>query len=251
VKGKEGSVVSNAAKGFALAVSMLTILPFFRVHDFFRGINGYAVMSYPFVGALLGGILYGVYAVLQPYFPAEHLKIMIFFLWVLLTGALHLDGFADTADGLFVPKERAEAVMKDPHVGGMGMVFTGGFLLLKASALWHLEALWALPLVLLLARTNAVLAIYFYPYIRRTGMASLAKAELTRPQVILAGVVTVAAALLWSQGWLLLIGALAVLLPAGRFFVRRLGGFSGDIYGFLIEVTELVLLHLLLAGAVL
>jgi cobalamin 5'-phosphate synthase/cobalamin synthase len=249
VKGKEGSVIGNVFRGFALAVSMLTTLPFFRVHDFFRGINGYAVMSYPLVGALLGGILYGAYAVCAPYFPAEHLKIVLLFLWVLLTGALHLDGFADTVDGLFVPKEKAEAVMKDPHVGGMGMVFTGVFLLLKASALWHLDALWALPPVLLLARWNAVLAIGLYPYIRSAGMASLAKAELTRTQLAVAGLIALSAALLWPHGWLLLLGSLGTLLAVGHFFVRRLGGFSGDIYGFLIEVTELVLLHLLLAGA--
>jgi len=241
-------VIVNAAKGFALAVNMLTTLPFFRVHDFFRGINGYAVMAYPLVGALLGGILLGVYLLLQYWFPAEHLKILLLFCWVLLTGALHLDGFADTVDGLFVPKEKAEAVMKDPHVGGMGMVFTGAFLLLKASALWHLDALWALPLVLLLARFNAVLAIGFYPYIRSAGMASMAKAELTRAQLAVAGLTAAVAALFWPGGWLLLLGALAVLLAAGRFFVRRLGGFSGDIYGFVIEVTELLLLHLLLAG---
>jgi cobalamin 5'-phosphate synthase/cobalamin synthase len=235
--------------GFSLAVSMLTTLPFFRVHDFFKGINGYAVMFYPLVGALLGALLWGVYLLLLPAFPETHLKLLLLFLWVMLTGALHLDGFADTVDGLFVPKEKAEAVMKDPHVGGMGMIFTAAFLLLKASALWHLEALWALPAVLMLARYNAVLAIYFYPYIRESGMGSLAKAEFTRGR--LAGAtLTVASLLLFvPQGWALLAAAGIVLLITGAFFTRRLGGFSGDVYGFLVEVTEVALLNLLLIGA--
>jgi adenosylcobinamide-GDP ribazoletransferase len=235
--------------GFALAVSMLTTLPFFRVHDFFKGINGYAVMFYPLVGALLGGLLWGVYLLLLPAFPETHLKLLLVFLWVVLTGALHLDGFADTVDGLFVPKEKAEAVMKDPHVGGMGMIFTSAFLLLKASALWNLEALWALPAVLMLARYNAVLAIYFYPYIRENGMGSLARAEFSRARLAGATLTVPALLLFVPQGWALLAAALIVLLLTGAFFTRRLGGFSGDVYGFLIEATEVALLHVLLIGA--
>jgi adenosylcobinamide-GDP ribazoletransferase len=243
-----GSLFTRAALGFALAVSMLTILPFFRVHDFFKGINGYAVMFYPLVGALLGSLLWGIYLLGASYFPETHLRLILFFLWIVLTGALHLDGFADTVDGLFVPKERAEAVMKDPHVGGMGMIFTGAFLLLKASALWHLEALWALPLILMFSRFNAVLAIYFYPYIRPQGMSSLAKAEFTPVQLAAATFTVFAALLFVPQGGTLLAAALLVLLLTGAFFTRRLGGFSGDVYGFMIEVTEVVVLNLLLIG---
>lgn len=235
--------------GFALALSMLTTLPFFRVHDFFKGINGYAVMFYPLVGAMLGAILYGVYLLGVPYLPAEHLKIVLFFLWILLTGALHLDGFSDTVDGLFVPKEHAEAVMKDPNVGGMGMIFTGAFLILKASALWHLEAIWALPLVLMLSRYNAVLAIFFYPYIRNAGMSTLAKQEFTALQLWMATLMVALCVVLWPAGWLLLLGALITVWLCARFFIKRLGGFSGDVYGFTIEVTEVLLLHLLLIGA--
>jgi len=235
-------------KGFALAMNMLTILPFFKVHDFFRGINGYAVMSYPLVGALLGGILWLVYMLLAPYFPEAHLHIVLFALWVVLTGALHLDGFSDTVDGLFVPAERAEAVMKDPHVGGMGMIFTALFLLLKASSLWFLEAIWLLPLVLMLSRFNAVLAIYLFPYIRKEGMSTLAKAEFTQGQLIAASLIILSGVAL-SGSWLLLGFSLLTLLLVKAFFVRRLGGFSGDIYGFLIEITELLLLNVLLFKA--
>lgn len=235
-------------KGFALAMNMLTILPFFKVHDFFRGINGYAVMSYPLVGALLGGILWLAYMLLAPYFPEAHLHIVLFALWVVLTGALHLDGFSDTVDGLFVPADRAETVMKDPHVGGMGMIFTAVFLLLKASSLWFLESLWLLPLVLMLSRFNAVLAIYFFPYIRKAGMSTLAKEEFTRSQLVTVSLIVLATVAL-SGSWLLLLFSLLTLLLIKGFFVRRLGGFSGDIYGFTIEVTELLLLNILLLKA--
>ena len=91
--------------GFALAFSMLTTLPLFRVNEFYKGINGYAVMFYPLVGLILGLFLYGVALLLTDVVPQFHLAVLLLTLWVVLTGALHLDGFADTIDGFFVPKE--------------------------------------------------------------------------------------------------------------------------------------------------
>ena len=239
--------IKHSAQGFALAVNMLTILPFFKIHDFFKGINGYAVMSYPLIGALLGALLWLVYTLLLPFLPDAHLHIILFVLWVLLTGALHLDGFSDTVDGLFVPKERAEEVMKDPHAGGMGMIFSITFLIFKASSLWFLDAIYLLPIILMLSRYNTVLAIYFFPYIRKEGMSTLAKQEFTKRQLLISTVVVLLFVTL-SGSWLLLAVSLLILLLIKRFFIKRLGGFSGDIYGFMIEVTELVLLNVLLFG---
>lgn len=240
-------MLKNYIMGFALAVNMLTILPFFKIHNFFKGINGYAVMSYPLIGALLGALLWLTYTLLLPLFPEAHLHIILFILWVVLTGALHLDGFSDTVDGLFVPKERAEAVMKDPHAGGMGMIFSITFLIFKASSLWFLDAIYLLPIILMLSRYNAVLAIYFFPYIRKEGMSTLAKQEFTQKQLVISSIFVIILVLL-TKSWLLLAFSLLTLLLVKRFFIKRLGGFSGDIYGFLIEVTELLLLNILLIG---
>ncbi len=234
-------------KGFALAVSMLTSLPFFKVHDFYKGINGYAVMFYPLVGFLIGSILWGVYLVLNPYLQPLHLGVIIFALWVIITGALHLDGLSDTIDGLFVSKERALEVMKDPNTGGMGMIFTVTFLILKASSLAHFNAFYLLPVILMLSRLNAVIAIYLYPYISQSGMASLAKEELTKRQLLVA--LSYSLLLVFASNIsILLVSSLLVLFILKLFFIKRYGGFSGDIYGFMIEVTEVILLNLILIG---
>ena len=239
--------MKDIAKGFALAISMLTTLPFFKVHDFYKGINGYAVMFYPLVGFLLGLILWGVHTLLGTYIPATHLGVIIFGLWVLLTGALHLDGLSDSIDGLYVKKEKALQVMKDPNIGGMGMIFGGTFLILKASSLAVFEAFYLLPLVLMLPRLGVVLAIYYYPYIRQNGMGTLAKEELKKPQLIVAVFYTFLAVAMFNM-WVLLVSAVLVLLCFKIFFVKRYGGFSGDIYGFSIEVTELILLNIIILG---
>ena len=229
--------------GFSLAISMLTTLPFFRVHDFFKGINGYAVMFYPLVGFILGGILYGTALVLEPYIPQTHLHVLLFALWVVLTGALHLDGLSDAIDALFVPKERAVEVMKDPHVGAMGMTYTGVFLIVKASALIVIDALYLLPFVLMLSRFNVVLAIYFFPYIRENGMSTLAKEEFIKPQLITSVVLVLLSSFFFTSGFILLAISLISLVFFKLWFTKRFGGFSGDLYGFMIEGTELILLH--------
>lgn len=232
--------------GFSLAVSMLSTLPFFRVHNFFAGINGYAVMFYPLIGFILGGILYTVSLLLEPYIPSTHLHVLLFALWVILTGALHLDGLSDATDALFVSKDRAIEVMKDPHVGAMGMTFTGIFLIVKASVLVSIDALYLLPIILMLARFNVVLSIYFFPYIRENGMSTLAKAEFTSTELIVSSFIVISACFFFSYALILLLISLLSILFFKVWFTKRFGGFSGDLYGFMIEGTELILLHAVL-----
>lgn len=236
-------------KGFALAMSLLTIIPFFKVHDFYKGINGYSVMFYPLIGFFIGLVLYSTWLLLHPHMPSFHLGILIFGLWILLTGALHLDGLSDTIDGFFVHKDRAFEVMKDPHTGGMGMIFTVTFLILKASSLAYLsylDVMYLLPIILMLSRFNAVIAIYFYPYIGG-GIASLAKQELKLSQVFIAFLYVFIICICFSNLFLILISLLTLFILK-LFFIKRYNGFSGDIYGFCIEITELILLNIIIIG---
>ena len=233
-------------KGFALAFNMLSILPIFKIHDFFKDINGYAVLSYPLVGFILGSVLWALHTLLTPYIPQQHLAIIIFGMWVLLTGALHLDGFCDSVDGLFVSKDKALKVMKDPHNGGMGMIFGGVFLILKASSLATFDTFYLLPVILMLSRFNASLAIYLYPYLSKKGIGSLAKWEFNQKLFF----ITVTYTLLLGMWicWGLVVMSLLVLFVSKYFFIKRYGGFTGDIYGFVIELTELILLNTVIIG---
>jgi len=237
----------NILKGFALAISMLTTLPFFRVHEFYKGINGYSVMFYPLVGFLLGVILYLISFVLTPYMPSFHIGIILFALWALFTGGLHLDGYCDTVDGLFVDKSRALEVMKDPHNGGMGMIFGGVFFILKASSLAAFELLYLLPIIPMLPRLAVVFMIYTYPYVSKAGMGSLAKEELKGWQLFVALAYTLVV-VIYFEAWILLLATFVLTFVIKYFFMKRYGGFTGDIYGFSIEVIELVLLNLVLVG---
>lgn len=228
-------------KGFALAVNMLSIFPFFKTHTFFNGINGYSAMFYPLVGFLLGLILFSTHYLLNTIIPETHLSVIIFFLWILITGAIHLDGFSDTIDGIFVHPKKALEVMKDSHVGGMGMIFTVAFLLLKLSSIIHFDAYYLLPLILMLSRLNATFSIYFYKYIS-DGVANIIKKELTLRYLCIAFIYSLIISFIFSYLSAFLISFFTLIICA-KFFTSRLGGLNGDIYGFIIEVTELFLLN--------
>ncbi len=234
--------------GFSLAFSMLSTLPFFKVHHFFRGINGYAVMFYPMVGLIVGAfVTFFIYA-LGDYLPTTYLYVLGFVIWVVLTGALHLDGVADVFDALFVENSKRDTVLKDPHIGAMGVIFTLLFILLKLFAFMHVTDILLLPLLLMYARFNASLAIYFFPYIRKEGMGSLAKSEFNVWH-LLASFTLVITVGLFINPMVSLVMLASLLLPLMAIFIlakRVFGGFSGDLYGLLIESSEWVLLHVLI-----
>jgi len=231
-------------QGFALAFNMLTIIPFFKVHNFFRGINGYSAMFYPMVGFILGSILYLIYMLGVDYLPPTHLSVIIFAVWITLTGGLHLDGLSDMIDGLFVDKSKSLNVMKDAHIGSMAMIFTSIFLLLKLSSIIHLQEYYLLPIVLMLARLNASISIYFYNYISG-GVGQLIKDELKLKYLIVSIIFSLFISYFFSSILLFILSFIVVLLIC-RFFTNRLGGCNGDIYGAIIEISELWLLNIVL-----
>lgn len=231
----------NLFKAFALAFNMLSIIPFFKVHNFYKGINATSAMFYPLVGFVLGSFLWATHFLLQESIPSVHLSVIIFTLWVLITGALHIDGLSDSIDGFFVHKDKALEVMKDSHVGGMGMTFTFVFLALKLSSVIYFEAFYLLPIVLMFSRLNALFAIYFYNYIS-SGVGALIKEELNKTHLITALVFSLLVSLSFNFLDALLLSLLLLVIIA-KLFVSRLGGLNGDMYGFIIEFTELVLLN--------
>jgi adenosylcobinamide-GDP ribazoletransferase len=213
---------------------------------------------YPLVGLLLGLVLLALAWTLRSTPPLLSAALLLV-AWTWATGALHLDGLADSADAwagghAATPaqtRERTLAIMKDPRCGPMGVVALGAVLLLKFAALASLSpaALMWLPLAPLLGRAALTLAFIGTPYVRREGLGSaLVAAPRWSCAVALVGVAMVCA----TQG---VAGALAagtallLFLAWRRACMARLGGMTGDTAGALAELTEsAVLVVLVLAG---
>ena len=234
------------------AFQFLTTFPAVIRRSFTAGELGRAVGFFPVVGMALGGVLYGLGSVLQLIFPTPIVAIFILAAWLLLTRALHFDGFLDSCDGLFggfTPERRLE-IMRDSRVGAFGVAGGGLLLLAKYSAIISLPHLSGLLLAPVMGRWILSIAIFAYPYARDKGLGRDMKDNVHWSQVILATLVSLLAAWFFA-GWTgLLAFALAglVLWLGAGFILRRIPGLTGDSYGALCELTELAVLLVFTAG---
>jgi adenosylcobinamide-GDP ribazoletransferase len=212
---------------------------------------GRAVGFFPVVGLALGGVFYGLVSGLRLVFPLQVVAVFILAAWLLLTRALHFDGFLDTCDGLFggfTPERRLE-IMRDSRVGAFGVAGGGLLLLAKYAAIVSLPQLSGLLLAPVFGRWVLSIAIFAYPYAREKGLGRDMKDNVRWPEVILSTALTVLPAWLFA-GWAGLLAfalAGAVLWLGASFILRRIPGLTGDSYGALCELAELAVLLLFTA----
>lgn len=217
--------------------------------------HGRAVPWYPFAGAIIGAILAAAGFILQG-LPAALNAVLLVALWTGLTGAIHLDGVADSADGYMGGhgnRERILAIMRDRSPGVGAVVAVVLVLLTKAVAtacVVSAGAWGALIAAPILGRAALVAVMTITPYARAEGLASGPAQHVDRA-VALGGVLValVAAVLLTGGSGLMLAGVLILLALALRaFFKRTLGGFTGDTLGATCEVSEVVALAVIAWG---
>lgn len=243
----EKSAPGNPLLGFTVALQFLTISPAFIKRAFSPQELGQATGYFPLVGALIGAVLLGASLLLGQIFPATLRAALVLAIWVLLSGALHLDGFLDSCDGLFggqTPEARLE-IMKDERVGAFALAGGVLLILLKFAALSALpERSLALLIAPTLGRWGMTLSIFAFPYARALGLGKAMKEFTGAWQVGLASLLALGFTwLLAAQTGLLacLVAALITWLVA-VFALRRIPGLTGDIYGAINEVVELAIL---------
>ena len=249
---------------YALALLSRVPVPYLQRTD--RDVAASSLLYYPIVGALLGLLLLGFTLLCSWWNPQLSLLLLaalLLLLWTGFTGALHLDGLADSADawvGGLGDRERTLAIMKDPQSGPMGVTAVVLVLLLKLAAIfalleqaridsgwsgWNIALLAAgLVLIPMLARASVLGLLATTPYVRSGGMASDLVAGATPLRLVLWGLVLAALALLLvpAQGLFLLALWLTLVLLLRQQLLKRLGGCTGDTLGAGIELQEALLL---------
>lgn len=210
---------------------------------------GRSLLWYPPVGVLLGGLLLALHGLLGDT-PALLQAAILLAVWVGLSGGLHLDGLADTADawiGGHADRQRTLEIMKDPRSGPIAVVVLLLVLLLKFAALVVLlgQGAWAgLLLAPWLGRALLPLLLLTTPYVRAGGLGAALAEHL--PRQPLPWVLAVhALAMLLLLGWSAVLALGAAVLAfwlLRRAFVARLGGTTGDTAGALLELGECAVL---------
>jgi adenosylcobinamide-GDP ribazoletransferase len=204
---------------------------------------------FPLVGLLLACLLWLLVLLLTPLVPQLALAALLVIGLVILTGGLHLDGLMDTCDGLFggSTRERKLEIMRDSRVGGFG-VLGGACILLLKFALFASISVHTLPLAMLLALPSArwamIMALRVFPSARPTGLGAAFRQTVTTEGVLLAGIIAVAIVLVAGQliGLIVWMTVTATALMLGFWITRSIGGMTGDSYGAIAEVVEVVAL---------
>ena len=255
--GAPGSMVS--ARGWFPLVGLLLGLI----------LAGVDILSTLISGAGSSGWAYAPLAATYPVFPNYTIllwAVLMVVILVALTRALHLDGFMDSCDALLggFDRERRLAILRDPHVGAFAVIGLVCLLLIKVLAIaglppgiaglptegWSVR----IPMLLLfpcLSRWAVLLTMELYPYVRSNGIGTAffgGEQRRVRWQLMIgfAFTMVISVALAGMVGIVLLAAASAVAWGIAAWATRLLGGVTGDIYGAVNELTEVVVLLLAL-----
>jgi adenosylcobinamide-GDP ribazoletransferase len=236
------------------ALRFLTSLPLPGKREAAPEQFGRATAWFPVVGLLIGGILALLNWLLSFILPPMVVNALLIAALVILTGALHLDGFADTCDGIAGHRtvEERWQVMRDSRTGAFGVVGIVVLLLVKYVTLNSIPpefitaTLIFMPVV---SRWAMVYAIFAYPYARPSGLGTAFKQATRWPQFTIATIITlVIAALLFPlfslTGLLLVCGVWAVTRLFILYLRHKFAGLTGDTYGAINETAEVTALLL-------
>lgn len=233
---------------FFSAIGFLTTIPMpANAHNS----SGRQILYFPLVGLIIGGLLYGIDQLLS-LLPHTEIRIVgdVLFL-AFISGALHLDGLADSADGFFShrPREQILEIMKDPRVGVMGVLAIIFCVLLKlagVAGIIHSESLVWLAIAPALGRTAQVIGLVFINHV--PSEKTLAKDFYQQGEYFLLLYCPIPFAILiymdWVMGFATLIVFTLFLSGLMFYFKERIGGITGDTLGATSEIIETLFLVL-------
>jgi adenosylcobinamide-GDP ribazoletransferase len=236
-------------QSFLIALQFLTRVPVPLAEAPTPEARGRSLLAYPLVGGVIGLLLVALNYLLgtpDPWLEAA----LLLAAWVVITGALHLDGLADSADAWLGGRGdpgRTLEIMKDPRSGPAGVAAVVLLLLVKFAALSALlrADLWpALLIAPIVGRTLLIWLFLTTPYVREAGLGSDLAHHLPRETGwLVVVIVMLAMPLLFGwQGLRLLLTLAVIAWLVRRLMLKHIHGTTGDTAGALLEVIEVACL---------
>ena len=235
-------------KNILLALQFLTILPVNIKSKVKEKDLSDSIAYFPLIGAFIGLILYVVVMIFS-YGPDSVLAAVLIISHIFITGALHLDGFSDTCDGLFSgqPKDRILEIMRDSRVGAMGVAGVVSLLILKYSlfvSISHEMLGKSLILTFAFSRWAQVLACYLSKYARAEGKGKSFIGNVDQKYVIRGAVFTLVLFLFLAglKGLMVFFISIIPVIVFINYIKSKLNGMTGDTVGATNEIAEVFVL---------
>ncbi len=220
---------------------------------------GRSLVYFPLVGVIIGLILGGLNLLLGLFLPLAVVNGLLIVSSVVISGALHLDGFVDTCDGIAGHKSVKDRwlVMRDSRAGAFGIIGVLLLLLIKYASLNSVPGnlmtvtLMIMPVV---SRWAMVYAVFAYPYARPVGLGRAFKQGVSWQRFVLATIITLAVVIglarltdtiyFYLIGLVLMFGTWVIVAVLATYLKRKFSGLTGDTYGAINEVAEVCVLIL-------
>lgn len=235
---------------FLNALQFLTITP---IKTSKEEVNlAHSMAYFPLVGALIGLILFGIWEIGTFFLPPAVVCAVVLTLSILITGALHLDGFADTIDGLSGGRNKQDIleIMQTSHIGAIGMVGIVALLLLKFTLIYSLPSTvigQALVSMVVMGRWSMVFSCQVYPAAGDRGSLARKFIEHIELKQLLWATVTMIillAVLLGLKSLIIFPSILIISILFNTFLLKKIGGLTGDTLGALNELVEVATLFM-------
>ena len=238
---------------FLAALRFLTIIPLPWGREVSPEQLGRSTVYFPVVGIIIGLILVGLSWILRLFLPSPVVNVLLVVSLVVISGALHLDGFVDTCDGIAghkTPEERWQ-VMNDSRAGAFGIIGVVLLLLVKYVSLNSVpDTLLMVTLVLMpmISRWAMVYAVFVYPYAKPSGLGRVVKQEARWYRFVVATLIVLVVAIVLAQlmGIAIMLGIWIIVMVMATYMKRKFSGLTGDTYGAINEVAEVCVLILVI-----
>lgn len=221
----------------------------------------YVMCFFPLIGVIIGGLtwLWGCWG-LQLVESRTFYAMVLLMIPVLVTGGIHLDGLLDTSDAIhsYQPRERKLEILKDSHAGAFA-ILTGILYFLTYFGVYHEITLKSLPVICIgfvLSRAMGGFSIATFPMAKNTGLAATFSDGAQKNCVRIVSVIYMIICVALMLGYHPIIGGSAVVgaaLEYNNYYKmsrKEFGGITGDLAGFHMQVSELVIAFACVIGEI-
>jgi adenosylcobinamide-GDP ribazoletransferase len=243
--------MAQILRSFYIALSFLTRIPVPVKGDVTQQQIGQSIVFYPLVGVLIGLVFFLITELILFFstdFSSDVLAAIILTVWVLITGGLHLDGLADSADawiGGLNDRDRTLEIMKDPYCGPIAVAVIVLVLLLKWAALsqllktGHSAFLIVVPM---LSRSIITVLFMTTTYVRDSGLGTAFLDYMPEEKILWSGLLITAVVYLILGSFLSILLVVMSVIALRIMMIKRIGGMTGDTLGATVEIAEAVAL---------
>ena len=236
-------------EAFLFTISYFTIMPIKKNLDIQKETYFYTLFFFPLIGFILGSISIIVFLLLSNILHPFYSAFLSAVLYISLYGFLHLEAICDVVDANMAKYSNKDiyTILKDPHIGAIGAIYTFVFILVKLACIAYIfyENKFELFLIVLIfSRVNLIYALKYFTFHKNSFLSLAFKQEANTHLIFLSLIYLLIALYLNMSTIVLFFMSFFCFFMILKILQKKFSFLNGDCIGFTIEHTELILLNL-------